>query len=79
MFSCNLYVEHFNGSEWEAPKLVTAGLTTEDPNKKSKKHAALDATNSAPVTLYDGGKNPPHPVPYGSIVPKAIKEAFHVR
>jgi hypothetical protein len=54
-----------------------AGLTTEDPNKKSKKHAALDATNSAPVTLYDGGKNPPHPVPYGSIVPKAIKEAFH--
>jgi hypothetical protein len=81
----NILIRHEQGTPHYNPALYIhgvvnqeiAGLTTEDPNKKSKKHAALDATNSAPVTLYDGGKNPPHPVPYGSIVPKAIKEAFH--
>ena len=29
------------------------------------------------MKLYDGGKTPPLPVPYNSMVPKAIKDAFH--
>jgi hypothetical protein len=29
------------------------------------------------VKLYDGGKSAPIPVPYDSMVPKAIKDAFH--
>lgn len=52
-----------------------AGLTTEDAGKP-KKHAGFDSTVS-PVTLYDGGKNPPQQISYESMVPKAIKDAFH--
>jgi phosphatidylserine/phosphatidylglycerophosphate/cardiolipin synthase-like enzyme len=52
------------------------GLTTEGTAKPSK-HAAADPTNPSPVKLYDGGKTPPLPVPYDSMVPKAIKDAFH--
>jgi phosphatidylserine/phosphatidylglycerophosphate/cardiolipin synthase-like enzyme len=82
----NILVRHKKGTPHYNPALYIhgvvnqeiAGLTTEDPNKKSsKKHAALDSTNSAPVTLYDGGKNPPQQISYGSMVPKAIKDAFH--
>jgi phosphatidylserine/phosphatidylglycerophosphate/cardiolipin synthase-like enzyme len=82
----NILVRHEKGTPNYNPALYIhgvvnqeiAGLTTEDPNQnKSKKHAALDATNSPPVTLYDSGKNPPHPISYGSIVPKAIKDTFH--
>jgi phosphatidylserine/phosphatidylglycerophosphate/cardiolipin synthase-like enzyme len=51
-----------------------AGLTSEDP-KKPKKHAGFDSTVS-PVTLY-GGEKPPQQISYGSVVPKAIKDAFH--
>jgi phosphatidylserine/phosphatidylglycerophosphate/cardiolipin synthase-like enzyme len=82
----NILVRHEKGTPHYNPALYIhgvvnqeiAGLTTEDTTKKtSKKHAALDSTNSAPVTLYDGGQNPPHQIPYASIVPKAIKDAFH--
>jgi hypothetical protein len=52
------------------------GLTTEGPEKPSK-HAAADPTNPSPVKLYDGGKTAPIPVPYESMVPKAIKDVFH--
>jgi phosphatidylserine/phosphatidylglycerophosphate/cardiolipin synthase-like enzyme len=52
------------------------GLTTEGPEKPSKR-AAADPTNPSPVKLYDGGKTAPIPVPYESMVPKAIKDAFH--
>jgi phosphatidylserine/phosphatidylglycerophosphate/cardiolipin synthase-like enzyme len=52
------------------------GLTTEGPDKPSK-HAAADPTNPSPVKLYDGGKTAPIPVPYESMVPKAIKDVFH--
>jgi phosphatidylserine/phosphatidylglycerophosphate/cardiolipin synthase-like enzyme len=52
------------------------GLTTEGTAKPSK-HAAVDPTNPSPVKLYDGGKTAPIPVPYESMVPKAIKDAFH--
>src|ERR1700677_2927476 len=52
------------------------GLTTEGSVKASKP-AAGDPTNPSPVKLYDGGKTAPLPVPYDSMVPKAIKDAFH--
>jgi phosphatidylserine/phosphatidylglycerophosphate/cardiolipin synthase-like enzyme len=53
------------------------GLTTEGSVKASKQAAATDPTNPSPVKLYDGGKTAPLPVPYESMVPKAIKDAFH--
>jgi hypothetical protein len=54
-----------------------AGLTTEEPTRKQpKKKAAVDPANAAPVTLY-GGDQPPQPLSYGSMVPKAIKDVFH--
>src|SRR6202453_4603081 len=52
------------------------GLTTEGSVKASKPSAG-DPTNPSPVKLYDGGKTAPLPVPYDSMVPKAIKDAFH--
>jgi phosphatidylserine/phosphatidylglycerophosphate/cardiolipin synthase-like enzyme len=52
------------------------GLTTEGPEKPSR-HATADPSNPSPVKLYDGGKTAPLPVPYESMVPKAIKDAFH--
>jgi hypothetical protein len=48
-----------------------AGLTTED-TKKPTKHAGFDSTVS-PVTLYDGGKNPPQQISYESVVRKRLK------
>jgi hypothetical protein len=45
------------------------GLTT------TAKQATQDPT-ATPVTLFDGGKNPPVPVGYESMVPKNIKEVF---
>jgi phosphatidylserine/phosphatidylglycerophosphate/cardiolipin synthase-like enzyme len=52
------------------------GLTTEGPEKPSKR-AAVDPSNPSPVKLFDGGKTAPIPVSYESMVPKAIKDAFH--
>jgi hypothetical protein len=52
------------------------GLTTEGSEKPSR-HAALDPTNASPVKLYSGGNTAPMPVTYDSMVPKAIKDAFH--
>jgi hypothetical protein len=53
-----------------------AGLTTEGAEKPSK-GAAVDPTNPSPVKLYSSGKTAPIPVPAESMVPKAIKDAFH--
>jgi phosphatidylserine/phosphatidylglycerophosphate/cardiolipin synthase-like enzyme len=53
-----------------------AGLTTEGTQKASKS-AAFDPTNASPVKLYSSGKTAPLPVPYESMVPKAIKDVFH--
>jgi hypothetical protein len=53
-----------------------AGLTAESSAKPSKR-AALDPTNASPVKLYGSGSTAPLPVPYESMVPKAIKDAFH--
>ena len=53
-----------------------AGLTTEGTGKPSQ-HAALDPTNLSPVKLFDGGNTAPTPLTYESMVPKAIKDAFH--
>jgi len=80
----NILVRHQLGTPNYNPALYIhgvvnqeiAGLTTEDTQKPSK-HLALDPTNAAPVKLYRSGKTAPLPVPYESMVPKAIKEAFH--
>jgi hypothetical protein len=53
-----------------------AGLTTEGTQKPGK-NAALDPANAAPVKLFGDGKSAPLPVPSESMVPKAIKDAFH--
>ncbi len=53
-----------------------AGLTTEGPEKPSK-GAAVNPANPSPVKLYASGKTAPIPVPAESMVPKAIKDAFH--
>jgi hypothetical protein len=52
-----------------------AGLTTEG-GAKAGKHAIHDPANPVPVTLYGSG-NTTQLVPSESIVPKAIKDAFH--
>jgi phosphatidylserine/phosphatidylglycerophosphate/cardiolipin synthase-like enzyme len=80
----NILVRHQVGTPNYNPALYIhgvvnqeiAGLTTED-TKKPSKHVALDPTNAAPVKLYGSGKTSPLPVPYESMVPKAIKDAFH--
>jgi phosphatidylserine/phosphatidylglycerophosphate/cardiolipin synthase-like enzyme len=80
----NILVRHQVGTPNYNPALYIhgvvnqeiAGLTTED-TKKPSKHVALDPTNAAPVKLYGSGKTAPLPVPYESMVPKAIKDAFH--
>ena len=81
----NILVRHQDGTPNYDPDLYIhgvvnqeiAGLTTEDPTKPPKKSAALDPTTASPVKLFDGGKTAPQPVPYESMVPKAIKDAFH--
>jgi PLD-like domain len=53
-----------------------AGLTTAGKGKANP-HAALDPTNVSPVKLFADGKNAPRPVTYDSMIPSAIKNAFH--
>ena len=81
----NILVRHQEGTPNYKPALYIhgvvnqeiAGLTTENPTTPAKKHAALDPATASPVKLFDGGKNAPQSVPYESMVPKAIKDAFH--
>jgi phosphatidylserine/phosphatidylglycerophosphate/cardiolipin synthase-like enzyme len=57
-----------------------AGLTTESTGAapaKPSAHAALDPTAATPVTLFNGGKQPPQHLGYESMVPKNIKDTFH--
>jgi phosphatidylserine/phosphatidylglycerophosphate/cardiolipin synthase-like enzyme len=54
-----------------------AGLTTEDPARKTKR-AVLDPAEPAnPVTLFSGAKQPPQRLRYDAMVPKNIKDTFH--
>ena len=81
----NILVRHQSGTPNYNPSLYIhgvvnqeiAGLTTENPAKPNKKHAALDPATPSPVKLFDGGNTAPQAVPYESMVPKAIKDAFH--
>jgi phosphatidylserine/phosphatidylglycerophosphate/cardiolipin synthase-like enzyme len=81
----NVLVRHQSGTPNYNPNLYIhgvvnqeiAGLTTENPTKPNKKHAALDPATPAPVKLFDGGNNAPQAIPFESMVPKAIKDAFH--
>jgi phosphatidylserine/phosphatidylglycerophosphate/cardiolipin synthase-like enzyme len=57
-----------------------AGLTTESTGDKPAKpsaRAALDPSAATPVTLFNGGKQPPQHLGYESMVPKNIKDTFH--
>jgi phosphatidylserine/phosphatidylglycerophosphate/cardiolipin synthase-like enzyme len=57
-----------------------AGLTTESVSKQKGKptaHAALDPSGGTPVTLFNGGNQPPTHLGYESMVPKNIKDTFH--
>src|ERR1700733_8126015 len=56
------------------------GLTTESTGGKPAKpsaHAALDPSAATPVTLFNGGTQPPQHLGYESMVPKNIKDTFH--
>jgi hypothetical protein len=80
----NILVRHQEGMPNYDPALYIhgvvnqeiSGLTTED-TRKANKHVALDPTSASPVSLYSSGKTAPLSVPYESMVPKTIKEAFH--
>ena len=57
-----------------------AGLTTESTGDQPAKpfpHAALDPSAGTPVTLFNGGKQPPQHLGYELMVPKNIKDTFH--
>jgi hypothetical protein len=55
-----------------------ANLTTDGANAGgSAKQAAQDPASPAPVTLFNGGDQPPQRVGYEAMVPKNIKTAFH--
>jgi hypothetical protein len=81
----NILIRHQSGTPNYNPNLYIhgvvnqeiAGLTTENPTTPNKKHAALDPATPSPVKLFDGGNTAPQAVPYESMVPKAIKDAFH--
>jgi phosphatidylserine/phosphatidylglycerophosphate/cardiolipin synthase-like enzyme len=80
----NILARHQQGAANANPNLYIhgvvnqeiAGLTTEGPDQPNK-HAALDPTNASPVKLFAEGKSAPTPVTYESMIPKAIKDAFH--
>jgi len=66
-----------------------AGLTTtsesapdaETPDEaqpaRPTAHTALDPSAGTPITLFNGGKQPPQHLGYESMVPKNIKDTFH--
>jgi hypothetical protein len=72
-FNGNLYIRGVVNQE-------ISGLTSEAsgtaPSKPSTR-AALDPTASTPVTLFNGGNQPPQRLGYESMVPKNIKDVFH--
>ena len=80
----NILARHQQGAPNYKPTLYIhgvvnqeiAGLTTEGTGKPSK-HAALDPSTPSPVKLYARGNTAPTPLTYESMVPKAIKDAFH--
>jgi len=53
-----------------------ANLTTDATGKPSS-HAALDPSAGTPVTLFNGGNQPPQHLGYESMIPKNIKDVFH--
>jgi hypothetical protein len=80
----NIVTRHQQGSPNYNPGLYIhgvvnqeiAGLTSEGTGKPSK-HAALDPANPSPVKLFADGNSAPTAVSYESMIPSAIKSAFH--
>jgi phosphatidylserine/phosphatidylglycerophosphate/cardiolipin synthase-like enzyme len=84
----NILFRHHQGTPNYDPSLYIrgvvnqeiAGLTTESTGREPAKpstHAALDPSAATPVTLFEGGKQPPQHLGYESMVPKNIKDTFH--
>ena len=73
-YNPNLYIRGVVNQE-------IAGLTNESAAKKKAKppttHVALDPSGGTPVTLFNGGNQPPAHLGYESMVPKNIKDTFH--
>jgi len=72
-FNPNLYIRGVVNQEID-------GLTRESTGKtpaKPSANAALDPSAATPVTLFEGGKQPPQHLGYESMVPKNIKDTFH--
>jgi hypothetical protein len=80
----NILFRHHPGTANFNPALYIRGvvnqeipnLTTESTGKPSTQ-AALDPTSATPVTLFNGGTQPPQHLGYESMVPKNIKDTFH--
>ena len=80
----NILFRHHQGTANFDPGLYIRGvvnqeianLTTESTGAPSK-HAALDPSSGTPVTLFNGGNQPPQRLGYESMVPKNIKDVFH--
>src|SRR6266699_4676982 len=84
----NILFRHHEGTPNYDPSLYVrgvvnqeiAGLTTESTGQvpaKPSTRAALDPSAATPVTLFEGGKQPPQHLGYESMVPKNIKDTFH--
>jgi phosphatidylserine/phosphatidylglycerophosphate/cardiolipin synthase-like enzyme len=84
----NILFRHHEGSLDYNPNLYIrgvvnqeiAGLTNESTSKKAGKpeaHTARDPSAATPVTLFNGGNQPPQHLGYESMVPKNIKDTFH--
>jgi phosphatidylserine/phosphatidylglycerophosphate/cardiolipin synthase-like enzyme len=80
----NIVTRHQEGSPNYNPGLYIHGvvnqeidgLTTEGTGKPNE-HAALDPANPSPVKLFADGNSAPTPVTFESMIPSAIKDAFH--
>lgn len=75
----NILVRHHEGSPNFNAGLYIRGVVNQAIDgltATTVKQATQDPTTT-PVTLFDGGKAPPVPVGFESMVPKNIKDVFH--
>ena len=72
-FNAGLYVRGVVNQEIE--NLTTERRPAIRPRRTT--HAALDPSSGTPVTLFNGGEQPPQHLGYESMVPKNIKDVFH--
>jgi hypothetical protein len=80
----NILFRHHEGTANFNPNLYIRGVVnqeivnlTTDSTGQPSTHAALDPTSPTPVTLFNGGAQPPQHLGFESMVPKNIKDTFH--